>query len=457
MANNEIKITLTTVAGQTETISLMDSLTSLSNLIEFATALFGITSESNIALLKDGKVLFATTSSTTSDITLKNAGLQNGDLILVSITSNDKGVSQRTASTSSQALPPSSNSASSEMSLDFSSILNSAASQPTSTPKPTPTPPSNGLTFNIPGMYVKPQTKTPIEWEGMSLDDAISRNPNPDTLVKILFNHKKHPHMLKELNHHSPLLAAKLKEAGITGAARVWREEIMKGGINRAIHSSQAKSKDEEMTKRLRENAMDDEANKYFGEKIKKKNVEEQYLQMMETYPESMGRVLMLYIETKVNSVPMQAFVDSGAQSTIMSATAAEKCGLLHLLDTRFEGTAVGVGTGKILGRIHIAPITVNGHFFPCTITVMDDGGKGLGDKNMEFLFGLDMLKRHRCKIDLERNALAFKIEGGKEMITPFLHEKDLDASKGGTKGFDADQANLELQKIVEKSLKEDK
>ena len=174
---------------------------------------------------------------------------------------------------------------------------------------------------------------------------------------------------------------------------------------------------------------------------------------MMETFPESMGRVLMLYIETKVNSVPMQAFVDSGAQSTIMSATAAQKCGLLHLLDKRFAGTAVGVGTGTILGRIHIAPILVNGHFFPCTITVMDDEGKGLGDKNMEFLFGLDMLKRHRCKIDLENNRLVFSIEDGKEMSTPFLHEKDLDETKGGTKGFNADQANKELQNEIKEAL----
>lgn len=229
----------------------------------------------------------------------------------------------------------------------------------------------------------------------------------------------------------------------------------MKGGISRAVQSSQAKSTEVAMTERLRQNPMDEEANKYFAEKIRKKNVDEQYHQMMETYPEAMGRVLMLYIETKVNNVPMQAFVDSGAQSTIMSATAAKKCDLLHLLDSRFEGTAVGVGTGKILGRIHIAPLSVNGHFFPCSITVMDDGGKGLGDKNMEFLFGLDMLKRHRCKIDLERNVLSFGIEDGKEMFTPFLHEKDLDETKGGTKGFDADQANVELQKIIEKSMEE--
>lgn len=41
----------------------------------------------------------------------------------------------------------------------------------------------------------------------------------------------------------------------------------------------------------------------------------------------------------------MKSFVDSGAQSTIMSAACAERCGLMRLVDRRFHGEARGVSS----------------------------------------------------------------------------------------------------------------
>jgi DNA damage-inducible protein 1 len=35
----------------------------------------------------------------------------------------------------------------------------------------------------------------------------------------------------------------------------------------------------------------------------------------------------MLYINARINKVPIQAFVDTGAQSTIMSESLANRCG----------------------------------------------------------------------------------------------------------------------------------
>lgn len=97
--------------------------------------------------------------------------------------------------------------------------------------------------------------------------------------------------------------------------------------------------------------------------------------------------------------------------------------------------------------------LTIGGYDFPCSITVMDSDA-GLGDKNMDCLFGLDMLKRHRCCIDHAKNVLRFTISGGGgtgTMEAPFLHEKDLPTSKGGTMGFDAERENAEMEARREK------
>lgn len=95
------------------------------------------------------------------------------------------------------------------------------------------------------------------------------------------------------------------------------------------LHSTMSKAmesqKEVEMERRLRSNPMDSEANAYFGEKIQKQNVDNQYRQMMEEFPESMGKVLMLYIDAKVNNHPIQAFVDSGAQSSKFSQVTSKR------------------------------------------------------------------------------------------------------------------------------------
>ncbi|CAN0467239.1 unnamed protein product, partial [Discosporangium mesarthrocarpum] len=65
----------------------------------------------------------------------------------------------------------------------------------------------------------------------------------------------------------------------------------------------------------------------------------------------------MLFLDCEVNGKVIRAFVDTGAQVTVMSRGCAERCGLAGRIDERFAGRAVGVGYARILGRIHDASI----------------------------------------------------------------------------------------------------
>ncbi|GAA5854450.1 hypothetical protein JCM9279_006608 [Rhodotorula babjevae] len=170
----------------------------------------------------------------------------------------------------------------------------------------------------------------------------------------------------------------------------------------------------------------DVEAQKKIEEAIRQERVLQNFEQAMEDMPESFGQVHMLYVDTAVNGVPVKAFVDSGAQSTIMSPACAERCGIMRLLDTRFAGMARGVGTGKILGRVHSAQLKMGPDLFlQCSFTILDS--------DVELLFGLDMLRRHQCCIDLRENALIIQ-----DRKIPFLAEHELPKAKGEEFELDA-------------------
>ena len=100
-------------------------------------------------------------------------------------------------------------------------------------------------------------------------------------------------------------------------------------------------------------------------------------------------------------STPIAAYIDTGAQVTVISASAARKVGILHLMDRRYAGRATGVGSCRILGRIPAGCVQfVLGHYDD------DDEGEviemngpaltvleGTVTQGVDMLVGLDVLQ----------------------------------------------------------------
>lgn len=225
---------------------------------------------------------------------------------------------------------------------------------------------------------------------------------NPAMLREMLLSN---PHELSLLKERNPPLA----EALLSGDLEKFTKVLLEQQQERA-------RREQERIRLFSADPFDLDAQAKIEEDIRQQNIEENMTIAMEEAPESFGQVVMLYINCKVNGYPVKAFVDSGAQMTIMSQACAERCHIMRLVDRRWAGIAKGVGTQKIIGRVHLAQVQIEGDFLPCSFSILEE-------QPMDMLLGLDMLKRHQCSIDLKKNFLLIGTTGSR---TAFLPEGEL-------------------------------
>ncbi|XP_036111193.1 protein DDI1 homolog 2 isoform X2 [Molossus molossus] len=258
----------------------------------------------------------------------------------------------------------------------------------------------------VPGTSSSRQRQAPGAHQSHSSPGEIASSPqgldNPALLRDMLL---ANPHELSLLKERNPPLADALLSGDLEKFSRVLVEQQQ----DRA-------RREQERIRLFSADPFDLEAQAKIEEDIRQQNIEENMTIAMEEAPESFGQVVMLYINCKVNGHPVKAFVDSGAQMTIMSQACAERCNIMRLVDRRWAGIAKGVGTQKIIGRVHLAQVQIEGDFLACSFSILEE-------QPMDMLLGLDMLKRHQCSIDLKKNVLVIGTTGSQ---TTFLPEGEL-------------------------------
>ncbi|KAL1776435.1 regulatory solute carrier protein family 1 member 1 isoform X1 [Sigmodon hispidus] len=258
----------------------------------------------------------------------------------------------------------------------------------------------------VPGTSNPQQRQLPRAQAQHSSPGEVTSSPqgldNPALLRDMLL---ANPHELSLLKERNPPLAEALLSGDLERFSRVLVEQQQ----DRA-------RREQERIRLFSADPFDLEAQAKIEEDIRQQNIEENMTIAMEEAPESFGQVAMLYINCRVNGHPVKAFVDSGAQMTIMSQACAERCNIMRLVDRRWAGIAKGVGTQKIIGRVHLAQVQIEGDFLACSFSILEE-------QPMDMLLGLDMLKRHQCSIDLKKNVLVIGTTGSQ---TTFLPEGEL-------------------------------
>lgn len=186
--------------------------------------------------------------------------------------------------------------------------------------------------------------------------------------------------------------------------------------------------------------SFDPDSQKKIEDQIQMQRWNQLQTETYENYPELFIPTEMLFIKGILNNHETEIFIDTGAQTTVISKDFAERANILKNVDPRYKTLILGVGNQMSLGRIWQIYVEIQNRFFVFSAVVLENFSH-------DILLGLDMMKRHRCVIDLANHKLRFGLEG---VEAEFLKDHEVAALKDQT--ADAKIAKIQNELSIDRT-----
>jgi len=149
-----------------------------------------------------------------------------------------------------------------------------------------------------------------------------------------------------------------------------------------------------------------EEKRKYWKLYRNKKRAEKIFNNSKPIFPAHMESIL-----AQINGLHIQIYIDSGAEMSIITRDVIKILDLEDIVDIEVNGNVSSIGNQPvpIFGKVHIVDVKIMDKKFPFSLIVIDKKET----RDMSLILGLDMLIKHKCSIDFEKNLL---IIGGIEV-----------------------------------------
>ena len=120
-----------------------------------------------------------------------------------------------------------------------------------------------------------------------------------------------------------------------------------------------------------------------------------------EEIPHTLIRSDSIFLKGYINGTEITFLLDTGAEMSVLPINIVEACGLMPILNKEYSGVMKGVGSDKILGKIHYVEVVLDCGVYPCAFTVCSNN-------DVPPILGIDMMYNLGIMIDFKTKKIHF-------------------------------------------------